>query len=257
MATGYCTLEDLRRALQEAELPGDISQDEQIAIDAINAQTEWLEKTLKRHWYEPGGIDEATAIDIPTSAKTRDDEEDIPTSSAFVVDDDGPAPKTWHQDYTRIRLARRDAVTVEELLIYDGETYVDWVESDEYGGSVYGGSSYGGSSDSWPEALGDDYYIRVNNGGWSELYLDTSNLLENGEDDEYVLETWSNAVYVTFAYGHEGIPQNVRRAVALRAASYFVDEAAMQIPESSRIRSVESKADQMERKAEELLEVYQ
>jgi hypothetical protein len=110
--TGYCTLEDLRRALREASLPGDISQDKQLAVDAITAQTEWLEKKLKRHWYEPGGIDEATEIDIPTEPKSRDDEYDIPTASAFVVDDDGPAPKTSQGSYAKIRLARRQGAGI-------------------------------------------------------------------------------------------------------------------------------------------------
>jgi hypothetical protein len=96
----------------------------------------------------------------------------------------------------------------------------------------------------------------VNNGGWSRLYLDTTNLLEDGEDDEYVLDSFANAVYVEFSYGHEGIPKNVRRAVAFRAASDFVEEAAIQIPDSAEVYGVESLAEQFERKADELLEVY-
>jgi hypothetical protein len=246
MTTGYCTLEDLRRALQESELPGDIQQDKQLAVDAITAQTEWLEKSLKRHWYAPTDadiLDEATEIDIPTSPKSRDDEYDIPTSSAFVVDDGGPKPKTSQGTYAKIDLARRDAESISKLLVRtDGGSYEDWTT--EYSGG------------SWPDALVDDYYLRVNNGGWSRLYIDTDNLLKENEDDEYVLDSFANAVYLTWDYGHEGIPQNVRRAVAFRAASDFVDEAAMQIPENSRIRSVESLADQFERKADELLEVY-
>jgi hypothetical protein len=112
------------------------------------------------------------------------------------------------------------------------------------------------SGGTWPDALGDDYYLRVNNGGWSRLYLDTENLLEEDEDDEYVLDSFANAVYLTWEYGHEGIPQTVRRAVAFRAASDFVEEAAMQIPENAEVYGVESLAEQYERKAEELLEVY-
>jgi len=246
MPTGYCTLEDLRSALQEAELPGDISQDEQLAVDAITAQTEPLEKSIKRHWYAPTGadiLDEATKIDISTSPKSRDDEEDIPTSSAFVVDD-GPTPKTSQGSYAKIRLARRDAESVEALHVRQADgTYEDWVDSSDY------------TEGSWPPA-GEDYYLRVNNGGWSRLYLDTENLLEEDEDDEYVLDSWANAVYLEFSYGHEGIPQNVRRAVAFRAASDFVDEAAVQIPENARVRNVEALADQFERKADDLLEVY-
>jgi hypothetical protein len=113
------------------------------------------------------------------------------------------------------------------------------------------------SGGSWPDALGDDYYLRVNNGGWSYLYLDTENLLEEGEDDEYVLDSFANAVYVTYSYGHEGIPRTVRRAVAFRAASDFVEKAAIPIPENARLSSVEALADKFERKAEELLEVYE
>lgn len=245
--TGYCTLEDLRRAMQDASLSGDLSQDTQIAVDAITAQTEWLEKQLKRHWYAPAGadiLDEATTIDIPTEPKSRNDEEDIPTSSAFVVDDDGPAPKTYQGDYARISLDRRDAGEVSQLLVRDVDGgYTDWVASDEYAGGQF------------PDALGDDYYVRENNGGWSYLYLDVTNLYDD-KKEEYVLDTFSNAVYVFFKYGSEGIPQNVRRAVAFRAASDFVEEAAMQIPESAKAYNVESLADQFERKAEELLEVY-
>ncbi len=244
--TGYCTLEDLRRALQDAELPGDIQQDKQLAVDAITAQTEPLEKSLKRHWYAPDGaaiLDEANQIDIPTTPKTRDDEEDIPTSSAVIVDDEGPAPKTSQGSYAKIELARRDADSISQLLVRTGDgSYEDWTTKYEGG--------------SWPDALGDDYYLRVNNGGWSRLYLDTTNLLADDEDDEYVLDSFANAVYVEWSYGHEGIPQNVRRAVAFRAASDFVDEAAVQIPENARVRSVESLADEFERKADDLLEVY-
>ncbi|EMA19016.1 hypothetical protein [Haloarcula argentinensis] len=246
-SVGYCTLEDLRRAMQEASLPGDISQDKQIAVDSITAQTEWLEKTLKRHWYAPAGadiLDEATDIDIPTGPKSRDDEQDIPTPSAIVVDDDGPAPKTWQGSYTKLDLARRDAGAVTKLLVRDGDgSYTDWVASDDY--------SVGQS----PDGLGDDAYVRVNNGGWSALYLDVSNLYDDTAD-EWKLDTFSNAVYAFFEYGYEGLPQTIRRAVAFRAASDFVDEAAVQIPENARVRSVESLADQFERKSEELLEVY-
>jgi hypothetical protein len=243
--TGYCTLEDLRRALREAELPGDLSQDTQIAVDAITAQTEPLEKSLKRHWYEPTGIDEATEITIPTGPQSRDDEEDIPTGGAFVVDDDGPEPKTWHQDYTRIRLARRDATAITKLLVADGDGYTDWVASTDYSGGT------------WPDALGENYYLRINNGGWSDLYLDTTNLLVDGEDEEYVLDSFSNAVYVEFDYGHEGIPKAVRRAVAFRAASDFVEEASIEIPQNATLYNVESLAEEYERKADELLEEYQ
>ncbi len=247
MSEGYCTLEDVRRALRKANLPGDVSQDKQIAVDAIVAETEPLEKSLKRHWYAPTGADilnEATEIDIPTGPKTRDDEYSIPTSSAFVVDDKGPAPKTSQRDYAKIDLDRRDAEAIEALHVRtENGTYEDWAASSDY------------TEGSWPPS-GEDYYLRVNNGGWSRLYLDVTNFLEEDEDDEYVLDSWANAVYCEFSYGHEGIPRNVRRAVALRAGAELVEEAVIEIPQNATVYNIQTKADEMREKADELLEVY-
>jgi len=244
MPEGYCTVDDVRRALREAKLPGDAVQDGKIVTDAITAQTEWLEKSLKRHFYVPGGIGEDTKGLVPSEPKTRDDEYDIPTASAFIVDEDGPAPKTSQGDYAKIDLARRDADTVEALHVRteDG-TYEDWVASSEY------------TEGSWPPS-GEDYYLRVNNGGWSRLYLDTTNFLKENEDDEYVLDSWANAVYLEWSYGHEGLPQTVRRAVAFRAGSDLAEDAVIEIPQNATVYNVETKADEMREKAEELLEVY-
>ncbi|WP_135807356.1 hypothetical protein [Halorussus marinus] len=282
MASGYCTLEDLRRALQKAELPGDISSDKQLAVDAIAAQTEPLEKRLSRHWYEPGGISEASAIDIPTGPNTRDDEHDIPTHGGMVhgaaererhryhansdaLLEAGPRHERRRRDndvpkqkikittgpehaldppidesvpaYTRLRLNRKDVEAVNQLMVVNADGgYDDWTA--EKDGGV--GNQH----------RGDDYWVRVNNGGVSELYLDVHSM-----DDD--LASLSNAVYVDIDYGHEGIPRNVRRAVALRAASEFVEEAAMQIPDNAKVYNVESLAEKFERKADELLEVYQ
>jgi len=245
MAKGYCTLEDLRRALREADLPGDAEQDRQIALDAITAQTEWLEKSLKRHFYVSGGIQEDTDDIIPTAVKTRDDEYGIPTASMFVAGD-APIPKTSQGDYAKIDLARRDADAVNSLHVRNEDgTYVDWVASSDY------------TEGSWPPS-GEDYYLRVNNGGYSRLYIDTTNLLVDPTEPEegYVLDSFANAVYSEFAYGHEGLPQTVRRAVAFRSAGELIEEPAFQIPDNVQIRSVESKAEEFRQRAEELLEVY-
>lgn len=244
MPDGYCTVDDVRRALREANLPGDAAQDRQIVLDAITAQTEWLEKKLKRHWYEPTGIDEDSDDLIPASPKSRDDEYDIPTASAFIPDESDLTPKTTQGTYAKIDLARRDAESITEFSVRteDG-SYEDWA------------STYTGGS--WPTALGEDYYLRVNNGGWSRLYLDTENLLVEDEDDEYVLDSFANAVYLSFDYGHEGLPKTVRRAVANRAGAALIEEPAFQIPDNAQVKSVESKAEDLRSRAKELLEVYQ
>lgn len=284
MATGYCTLEDLRRALREASLPGDLSQDKEIAVDAIAAKSAWLERTYKRHWYASAGddiLDEASTITIPQSAKTRDDEHDIPTHGAFVngaserdrrygrnsdaLLESGPLHSRRHDQwarrkkaevristgdvyafdppidetvpaYTRIRLDRKDVDAINELhVINEDGGYDDWVADSAYDGGV--GTQH----------RGKDYWGRVNNDGISELYLDVHSL-----DDEFA--SFSNAVYIDWDYGHDGIPRNIRRAVALLAASDFVQEAAIQIPESANVYNVETLAEQYERKAEKLLE---
>jgi len=278
MPEGYCTLEDVRRALRKANLPGDVSQDKQIAVDAIVAETEPLEKSLKRHWYEPSGISEATEITIPTAPKNRDDEHDIPRHGGFVHGDSeverhrysansdalleaGPRHerrrrRDWseakreirlatgdiHEEnvpaYTRIRLDRRDVDAVNTLSVVNADGgYDDWVASSDYDGGV--GNTH----------RGEDYWVRVNNGGWSELYLDV-----HAMDDD--LTTLSNGVYVDIDYGHEGIPRNVRRAVALRAGAELVEEAVIEIPQNATVYNIQTKADEMREKADELLEVY-
>lgn len=244
MPTGYCTVEDVRRALQEADLSGALAEDnEQLVVDAITGLQEWLEKTTKRHWYEPNGLEEDTHGIIPTGPKTRDDEESITTRAPISG---MPAePKTAQGSYTKIVLARRDAEAVQELLIRteDG-SFEDWT------------STYSGGT--WPDAVGDAFYLRVNNGGWSRLYLDTENLYDE-EEEEWLLDSFANAVYVTYDYGHEGIPMTVRRAVAMKAAAQLLapdDEATLQIPDNASLQTVETKVSALERQAEELLEVY-
>ena len=283
MATGYCTLDDVRRALRTAELPGDISQDKEIAIDAIAAQTEWLEKELDRHWYVSGGITEDDENLIPTDPNTRDDEHDIQTHGGFVhgsserdrhrtrknsdaLLESGPRyerRRKHYQDpkreiriafgrpealeppvddtipaYTRITFDRRDVQALNTLnVVNENGGFDDWVGSNDYDGGV------------GKQNRGKDYWVHVDNGGVSELYLDV-----HAMDDD--IPSFSNAVYVNIDYGHEGLPRTVRRAVAFRAASDFVEEAAIQIPNNSEVYGVESLAEQFERKAEELLEVY-
>lgn len=275
MATGYCTLEDVRRALRKANLPGDVSQDEQIAVDAILAQTEPLEKSLSRHWYEPTGISEATAVDIPTGPMTREDEHDLSTGGAMVhgaseqeryryrensdaLLESDPRNDRWRKDrrepkreirlsfgdlrddsrpaYTRLRLNRKDVKAVNELHVVNAEGgFDDWTA--DFQGGV--GNTH----------RGEDYWVRINNGGVSELYLDVHSM-----DDD--LASLANAVYVDVDYGHEGIPRNVRRAVAFRAAADLVEEAVVEIPQNATVYNIETKAEELRSQADELLEVY-
>lgn len=275
MANGWCTLEDVRRALRKASLPGDVGQENQIAIDKIEAQTEPLEKVLNRHWYAESGdqiLTEASSVTIPQSPLTRDDEHSLPTHGGYVVgangDDptratattgtvfasppSGPAPKdeirvaTGDPDddttptYTRLQLNRKDVDAVNSLHIANADgSYDDWVASNDYDGGV-GFSSH----------VGDDFYARVNNGGVSELYINIHSL-----DDG--LFTLSNAVVVDFDYGHAGIPQNVRQGVANLAAAELVEEAVIEIPQNTTLYDIETKAEELRTTAyDQYLSVY-
>jgi hypothetical protein len=282
MPEGYCTLEDVRRALRKVDLPGDAIQDPDIAIDAVAAETEPLEKELKQHWYAPTGasiLDEADQITIPTAPKTRDDEHDLPTHGGFVHGDSeferhryspnsdalleaGPRHERRRHDYrepkreirvaigeyhdgyddrpayTRLTLDRRDADAVNKLLIIDEDgSYTDWVAESDYDGGV--GLTH----------RGEDYWVRLNNGGVSELYIDIHSLADD-------IASLSNAVYVDFDYGHEGIPRAIRRAVALRAAAYLAEEAVIEIPQNATLYNIETKAEEMRDEADRLLKEY-
>lgn len=270
MVEGHCTLEDVRRALREKDLPGDVSQDNDIAVDAIVSQTRWLEKTYSRHYYAEAGdniLNEASTITIPQSPKTRDDEHDIPSRAGEVIgaaDPTGVSPEsrtvfstgpstpaikerirlsTGDLDddtiptYTRIRLERKDIDALNELhVVNEDGGYDDWVADSNYTGGV-------GTAN-----RGDDYWARVNSGGVSELYLDVHSL-----DDD--IASLSNAVYVDYDFGRSGIPRNVRRAVAFRAAADLAEEAAVSIPENTTLYGVETKAEELRSQAEELLGV--
>ncbi|CAL92478.1 hypothetical protein BJ1_gp56 [Halorubrum virus BJ1] len=280
---GYCTLEDVRRALRKADLPGDVGQDEQIAVDAILAETEPLERSISRHFYEPTGIDEASEITIATEPKTRDDEHDLSTRAGMVhgtserdryryrensdaLLESDPRSDRWRKSrrepkreiriatgpdnaldppvdesvpaYTRITLERHYVDAINKLLVIGADgSYTDWVASDEFDGGV------------GLDNRGSDYWARINSGGVTELYLDV-----HAMDDD--LASLSNTVYVDFDHGHEGIPPAVRRAVALRAGAELVEDAVIEIPSNTTLYNVETKAERMREKADELLEEY-
>lgn len=266
MPTGYCTADDVRRALRKANLPGDAAQDRDIVIDAIAAQTEWLQEQTNRHWYEPNGIDEDTDGLIPTAPLTHaEDEQDIPTRSflttkedrfdnddnttilsAGTVSDgsstpdygemDGLAPQQHAGPFTRVVPTRRDVQTLTELLVLTTDGYEDWVASSSY-----------------TEGRTGDYYVQSNDStGLSRIYLHTDSL-----DPD--LESYATAVVATYDYGVDTLPRTVRRAVAMRAAAELVtaDDVAMGIPEDSALTSPETKVQALERQAEELLEIHQ
>lgn len=279
MPTGYCTVEDVRRVMQEAEFSGALgSENNQIVVDAIASFTTPLEKAAKRHWYAEGPVDGDDHDLIPTGPKTRDDEHDIPTRGGFVhgaserrrrrtrknsdaLLEAGPnhryrrkhdrRPKReirlafgeLHDKsapaYTRITFERKDVEAVNELHVVNGDGAFDEWTAGDYEGGVGN------------EHRGDDWWVRVNNRGVTELYLDVHAM----DDDPASL---ANAVYVDLDYGHAGLPQNVRRGVALLTASELVldDELVTAIPDNGQLINVETKAERWGRQGAQKLESH-
>lgn len=258
MPDGYCTVEDVRRVLQDAEFDQALSANSnQVVVDAIASQTEWLQEVTNRHWYESGGVTEDDEGLIPSSARTHtEDEQDLPTrpfltterrvkrKNIWVSRNRGtdPAPeggldiRTFRGDYTRITLFRRDITSLTELLVlHDTNGYEDWV-----------------ADSSKTEGKSDDYYLHVNDStGLTRLYLDTDSIDED-------LSDFGSAVIATYEYGIDGIPTTVRRGVAFLAASQLVmdDEFRASIPDSGQLVNVETKAQAWQRKAEDLLSIH-
>lgn len=237
MAEGYCTVADVRRALRETEIPGDVQQDRQIIRDAIAGQTSRLRELTGKHWYVSGGLDEDPDNLIPTGVRSRSDEEhDIPDSphpqhNTLLVADRGKYPRRMNGPYTRIRLGRQDADTITALNVRDHSgTYEDWVAD---------------SSKTDP----DDYRLHVAAGdSRSPSYVE----LHVGSLPH--LSRYERAVRVSYDYGLDSLPQTIRRAHANLAASTLAEEAAIQIPNNAEVYSVESLADVLEQRAMDLLE---
>lgn len=292
MPTGYCTVDDVRRVMQETAANFDAGalgeNNNQLVVDAITGLSEYIEKATNRHWYDPTLVGDSSVGDhdlLPTAPQTRDDEHDLPTHGGFVhgasefdryryransdallesgprydrrrkhrrrpkqeiriatgdaaaleppIDESVPA-------YTRIQLARKDAQAITELSVVNADGgYDDWVANSSYTGGV--GNAH----------RGEDYWLRVNSGGVSELYLDV-----HAMDDD--IASLSNAVYVAFDYGHIGFPDAVRRGTAFLAASELIidDEFITSIPDNGQLVNVETKADRWERLGAERLQPY-
>lgn len=271
---GYCTVDDVRRAMVATTDKFDGTpwgdNNSQVVLDAITGLTEWLQKGTKRHWYESAGLSEDDEGIVAGSVESRDDEHSLPTHGGYVfgsytgvsarwTTESGTAFKNETRDadpkeqirlstgdvdedadddppaYTRIRLERKDVSAVNTLnVVNESGGYDDWT-STKTGG-------VGNSS------RGDDWWVRVNNRGVSELYLDIHSM-----DDD--LPTLNNAVYVDIDFGADGIPQSVRRGVAFLAASQLVleDDLKTRIPDQGQFTNVETKGQVWERRGLDLL----
>lgn len=247
MPSGYCTPEDVRHALQEAfRAFGDGELADEFVESAIAGETEWVQETTNRHWFNPSP---PTDPDDPESILPKEplehtqDELSIPSSphsDNVQMFRQGPTsrsdyPVRFAGPYTRVTTARRDVSEITELLIRDQTGSVDdWV-----------------ADDSKTAGRGEDYYIQsADNTGHSRVYIHTGSLP--------ALSDYGGAVVASYRYGRPSIPDTVRRSVALRAGAQLVidDEAEIGIPDSGQLVGVETKAKQMRDEAKRLLKIH-
>jgi len=239
---GYCEPEDVRQVLQEVDLSGPLASE--FVTAHIRGESEWVQETTNRHWYDP---DAATDAVVGTSPLTHaEDEQDIKAgphagpSQLFRADRAGAAepqyPVVHGGRYTRVQLHRRDVSTLTELLIRQRDgSYVDWVTDPEY-----------------EQGRGEDYYLQVDDSeGTSHIYLHVGSLPQ--------LADYGAAVVASYDYGIPEIPQTVRQAVASYAGAALLreDEQAVAVPDDGQLVSLDTKADELENRADRLMRIHQ
>jgi hypothetical protein len=235
---GYCTEEDVRLALQEASLVGELGSE--FVQAAIEGQSEWVRKRTDRHWYDAA----SQGGDGDLYASTRSLADDVcsvpttphPRSHRTLRDDDRRVyPQEVAGQYTRIRLAKRGVASLTRLAVRDVDGDVtDWVADATYA-----------------SGRGEDYYLQVDpEHAAAHVYLDTRSLPR--------LWDYADAVVAAYEYGEAGVPESVRRAVAFRAGAELVldDDVTISVPDQGQLVNVETKAQAMRKRARELLAPY-
>jgi hypothetical protein len=238
MSVGYCTVEDVRRALRKANLPGDAVQDRDIVIDAIAGTFDEVRKSLDTHFYVPGGISEDTDDLVPTDVRTRGDEQhDIPSTphpqhSTLFSADRGRYPRRTSGPYVEIRLGKFDVQTLTNLEVRDRSgDFTDWTSTAD-------------------KTAGDEYRL------FSGAGTPARSTLELHAGALPPLDHYDRAVRVSYEYGAAELPRTVRRGAAFLAASELAEDAVIQIPENTEVRGVESLADFFEQRAMDKLDQY-
>lgn len=268
---GYCTVPDVERAMQRNGWNNALDPANTDTItQTIEGLRDPIEKATYRHWYDKSGSVTSPQSVIATSNESRSDEYSFTTHGGYVEGayDTGaragrnadsflgvshtigaqskartdlkreievaagedhaltpPIESNPTPAYAKIDLTRKDVQSINKLEIVDKDnSLVDWVASNDYEGGV-------GKSN-----RGKDYWVQVNSGGDSRLYVDIHAL-----DDE--IATLSNALYIDIDYGKTTVPEDIRRGTANLVASELVhdEEFRQSIPDDGQLTDVETK----------------
>ena len=233
---GYCAPDDVRKALQEVDLSGELGTEYVTA--AIEGQSKWLRTRTKRHYYDSGH----SAGDLYTSTRTVSDLTlDVPSGPhakdrQLTRPDYGIEYPTTHVgQYAKLRLPRRDVQSIDKLEVRErGGDVEDWVASSDR-----------------VQGRGDDYYLLTESeSGVSHLYVDAESL---GVRTDY-----RDLLTLEVSYGVDGIPGTIKRATAFRAGAELVldDDTQVGVTDAGQLVNVETKAQAMRDRAMDLLGPY-
>jgi len=230
MPDGYCEIEDVRTAAQEAQLSG--AFDAPYIEPAIQGVSTWLRKASGRHWYDSSGTQSDLA---PTTTETATTVRlDIPSSPHAQRDqshrhDRGVRyPVTTHGPYAQLLLPHAFVKELTALEVRDRSGDVtDWTTDPEY-----------------QSGRGEDYYVREEDAeghGRSYLYVRAASI---GARRDY-----NGLVTADYSYGLDAATegwQDVRWGVANLAAAQVVtdDNVLTSIPDDGQLVGVDTQYDQ-------------
>jgi hypothetical protein len=236
----YCSEEDVRETLQESVASlnsGSLSIE--FIDSAIFAESEWMQETTNRHWFDPDANDGVAAE--PLTHKR--DEKTIPSSPhadhmqtfrSGTMTRGVRYPTRFAGPYTRVKLFRRDVSELTQLLVRDQSGDFDDYLTD----------------DSKTQGLGEDFYLQTNDStGITHLYLDTESLP--------ILSDYDNAVLASYEYGTR-LTETVRTATACLAGAHLLrsEETKQAVPDDGQLVELDTKADELYSRGRRLLEIH-
>lgn len=239
--TGFCTTEDVRRALQKRDLNG--PTDPEIVEPAIEGASNWFARATNGHWFDsaeaipPLSDTVATAqhvrLDVPSSPHRQDRQLLSGRQGARY-------PVTHAGPYAEIRLPHLHVQTVNTLEVRGrGGDVTDWVAAAD--------KTAGRGEDYYAQRKGQDSY------GRTYLYVRADSIgpridfgglltLEYDYGLDYQTEAWDD----------------VRRGIAHLAAADVMDEddVLTQIPDQGQLVGVQTQYDNLMSAATKRLNPY-
>ena len=243
MPTGFCEPDDVRQALQEADLSG--STNTSIVESAITAVSRWFARATNGHWFD-STVDTSSTVLDDSPASASDVRLDVPSSphrqdrQLFQSETGVRYPVTKNGPYAEVQLPHPYVTDVTALQVRDrGGDVEDWVAASDKA-----------------EGRGEDYYTArrgQQSYGQTYLYIRASSI---GPRVDY-----GGLLTLDYDYGldWQTTPwDDVKRGVANLAAAEVVDDDGVlaQIPDNARLAGVSTQHQNLVDTADRFLNPY-